>query len=88
MHYLIRTLTGRGRDTALETEYSADQLTLGSSDKDTVQLPGRQRHVAASIENKNSDAMIADFNRALAAAKKDGSYQAIIKKWDERYRMR
>lgn len=40
MHYLIRTLTGRGRDTALETEYSADQLTLGSGEKDTVQLPG------------------------------------------------
>ncbi|NND66836.1 MAG: hypothetical protein HKN19_04535 [Halioglobus sp.] len=40
MHYLIRTLTGRGRDTALETEYSADQLTMGSGEKDTVQLPG------------------------------------------------
>ena len=29
--------------------------------------------------------MIAEFNRALEAAQKDGSLQAIIKKWDERY---
>jgi ABC-type amino acid transport substrate-binding protein len=29
--------------------------------------------------------MIAAFNRALAAQQKDGTLDAIIKKWDERY---
>ncbi len=48
-------------------------------------LPTRDRHVAASRSIDNEDKLIADFNRALAAARKDGSYAAIIAKWDKRY---
>jgi polar amino acid transport system substrate-binding protein len=52
-----------------------------------ISLPSRDRHVAASREIKSEDKLIADFNRALAAARKDGSYAAIVDKWDKRYPM-
>ena len=48
-------------------------------------LPTRARHVAASRAIEDEEKMIADFNRALAAAHKDGSYAAIVAKWDKRY---
>ena len=48
-------------------------------------LPTRQRHVAAGRAVKGHEDMIAAFNKALAGAKQDGSYQAIIKKWDRQY---
>jgi len=48
-------------------------------------LPTRARHLAASREIQTSGKLVADFNRALAAARKDGSYQAIVAKWDKRY---
>jgi len=48
-------------------------------------LPTRNRHLAASRETDGKDKLVADFNRALAASRKDGSYQAIVAKWDERY---
>ena len=50
-----------------------------------AKLPTRARHVAASLEIEGKDQLVADFNRALAAAKKDGSYDAIVAKWDKRY---
>jgi polar amino acid transport system substrate-binding protein len=50
-----------------------------------AKLPTRARHVAASLEIEGKDKLVADFNRALAAAKKDGSYDAIVAKWDQRY---
>jgi polar amino acid transport system substrate-binding protein len=50
-----------------------------------MNLPGRDRHVAATLSGANREKMIADFNRALAASRKDGSHAAIIKKWDDRY---
>jgi predicted CXXCH cytochrome family protein len=40
VHILIRTVTGRAHGEALETEYQADQLTLGSGGNNTVQLAG------------------------------------------------
>jgi len=49
-----------------------------------INLEGRQRHVAASREMKGNTEMIEAFNKALAETRKDGSYDAIIKKWDER----
>lgn len=48
-------------------------------------LPSRERHVAAGLSVKGHKEMIAAFNRALAETKKDGSYQAIIDKWDKKY---
>jgi len=48
-------------------------------------LPTRARHVAASRAIEGEDKLVADFNRALAAARKDGSYAAIVAKWDKRY---
>ncbi len=50
-----------------------------------VNLPTRDRHLAASREADGKDKLVADFNRALTAVRKDGSYQAIVAKWDERY---
>jgi polar amino acid transport system substrate-binding protein len=52
-----------------------------------AQLPSRARHVAASRAIEGEDKMVADFNRALAAARKDGSYAAIVAKWDKLYPM-
>lgn len=50
-----------------------------------IDLPQRQRHIAATRAIKGEDKMIAAFNRALAETIKDGSHAAIIKKWDVRY---
>lgn len=50
-----------------------------------IKLPGRDRHLAASREVAGHEQLVAAFNRALAESRKDGSYQAILKKWDERY---
>ena len=50
-----------------------------------IKLPPVERHVAASRSLDGHEKMIAEFNRALAEVRKDGSHQAIIKKWDERY---
>ncbi len=48
-------------------------------------LPTRARHVAASRAIDGEETMIANFNKALAATRKDGSYAAIVAKWDKRY---
>ncbi len=50
-----------------------------------LDLPGRQRHVALNRELEGHEAVIAAFNKALAEVRKDGSYDAIIEKWDQRY---
>lgn len=50
-----------------------------------IQLPKRQRHVAVGRTVKGHEDIVKAFNRALAETRKDGSYDAIIKKWDERY---
>jgi polar amino acid transport system substrate-binding protein len=50
-----------------------------------IRLAGRDRHLAASRETPGHEQLVAAFNRALAATRKDGSYQKILKKWDERY---
>jgi len=52
-----------------------------------VNLPGRSRHVAASRALESSEKLIADFNRALAQARQDGSLAAIIERWDARYQI-
>ncbi len=50
-----------------------------------IRLPGRQRHVAASRDVVGHEKIIAEFNRALAETRRDGSYDAILKKWEDRY---
>jgi polar amino acid transport system substrate-binding protein len=50
-----------------------------------IELPSRARHVAASRALAGSEKMVADFNRALAEVKKDGTHAAIVAKWDARY---
>jgi polar amino acid transport system substrate-binding protein len=50
-----------------------------------IDLPGRARHVAAGLEFSGHKELIAAFNKALAETRRDGSYDAIIRKWDERY---
>ena len=52
-----------------------------------IALPERARHVAASREVAGPEKMIADFNRALAETRKDGSHAAIVAKWDKLYSM-
>jgi len=64
-------------------EYMKDQLH--KFNVVNIKLPGRARHVAASLESAGHANMISSFNKALAEVRKDGSYDAIIKKWDERY---
>ena len=48
-----------------------------------IDLPARERHVAASLSMPGKEKMIAAFNKALAESKKDGSHAAIIAKWDK-----
>jgi polar amino acid transport system substrate-binding protein len=48
-------------------------------------LPTRARHVAVSRAIEGEEKIIADFNRALATARKNGSYAAIVAEWDKRY---
>ena len=64
-------------------EYLADKITQFEVTK--IELPRVARHVAVSRSLAGHEEMIAEFNRALAATRKDGSLQKIIQKWDERY---
>jgi polar amino acid transport system substrate-binding protein len=50
-----------------------------------IELPTVARHVAAARSWEGHAAMIEAFNKALAAANEDGSLEAIINKWDQRY---
>jgi len=64
-------------------EYLADKITR--FEVVPIKLPHVERHVAASRAFPGHEKMIAAFNRALAATRKDGSHDAIVKKWDDRY---
>jgi polar amino acid transport system substrate-binding protein len=72
------------RTAAMELhQYFADKIT--QFEVVDIDLPPVERHVAASRSWPGHEKMIAEFNRSLAAAQKDGSLDAIIKKWDARY---
>lgn len=72
------------RSAAMELhEYFKDKITQFAVVD--IPLPPVERHVAASRAWPEAEDMIAEFNRALAAKQKDGSLEAIIRKWDERY---
>jgi polar amino acid transport system substrate-binding protein len=72
------------RTAAMELhQYFADKITRFAVVN--IDLPPVERHVAASRAWPGHEKMIAEFNRSLAAAQKDGSLEAIIKKWDKRY---
>jgi polar amino acid transport system substrate-binding protein len=64
-------------------EYLADKITQFVVVP--IKLPQVERHVAASRSLPGHEKMIAEFNRALAGIRKDGSHAAIVKKWDDRY---
>ncbi len=64
-------------------EYLKDRIT--QFDVVALELPPVQRHVAISLSLAGHEDIIAAFNRSLASARKDGSLQAIITRWDERY---
>lgn len=63
-------------------EYLGDQVNKFQVLK--IELPGVERHVAVSRSLAGHEKIIADFNRALAETRQDGSLDAIINKWDER----
>jgi polar amino acid transport system substrate-binding protein len=72
------------RSAAMELhQYFADKIT--QFEVVDMDLPPVERYVAATRAWPGHEKMIAEFNRSLAAAKKDGSVDAIIKKWDARY---
>jgi polar amino acid transport system substrate-binding protein len=50
-----------------------------------INLPPRDRHVAASRAIEGEELLVSAFNKALAQTRKDGSYQAILAKWDKLY---
>lgn len=64
-------------------EYLEDKIT--QFEVMEISLPHRERHVAASRSMPGHEKMIAEFNTALAKARKDGSHAAIVKKWDALY---
>ncbi len=50
-----------------------------------IELPSRSAYVGVSRTNPAGEKRIADFNKALVDSLNDGSYQAIINKWNQRY---
>jgi polar amino acid transport system substrate-binding protein len=88
---LLNLLDGKVDFVIADQRTAAMQLHEFLSDKITqfavvdIDLPPVERHVAASRSWSGHEKMIAAFNESLAAAQKDGSLKAIIKKWDERY---
>jgi len=50
-----------------------------------ISLPGVARHVAVNRSLDGHAAIIAAFNRALEAAREDGSLGEIVENWDTRY---
>ncbi|TDG13430.1 transporter substrate-binding domain-containing protein [Seongchinamella unica] len=64
-------------------EYLKDRLNQFSVTG--IQLQPVARHVAISRSLAGHEDIIAEFNAALARAESDGSHQAIIDKWDQRY---
>mgnify|MGYP001820810094 CR=1 FL=1 len=50
-----------------------------------IELPDVQRHVAITRGLDGHEDIVAAFNASLARARKDGTLQAIIDKWDQRY---
>ncbi|MEP6389475.1 MAG: transporter substrate-binding domain-containing protein [Halioglobus sp.] len=64
-------------------EYMKDRITR--FEVLPIDLPSPARHVATSRELAGHEKIITEFNKALAEAKRDGSYNAILKKWDSRY---
>ena len=64
-------------------EYMQDRITR--FEVLPIDLPSPARHVAVSRELAGHDKIVAAFNKALAETRRDGSYNAILKKWDTRY---
>jgi polar amino acid transport system substrate-binding protein len=64
-------------------EFLADKITR--FEVTGISLPPVARHVAVSRSLPQHEKIIADFNRALAQAREDGTLGAIVKKWDDRY---
>ena len=64
-------------------EFLGDKVT--QFEVTDVTLPHVARHVAVSRSLPEHEKIIADFNRGLEQAKKDGSHAAVVKEWDDRY---
>ncbi|MEH6585844.1 MAG: transporter substrate-binding domain-containing protein [Halioglobus sp.] len=65
-------------------EYMGDKLNLFSVTG--IKLEPVARHVAVSRSLQGHEKIVADFNKALSAVRNDGSHQAIVSKWEKRYR--
>jgi len=50
-----------------------------------IDLPSRSLYIAASRDTKAGKKLVTDFNAALLETLNDGSYKAIIDKWNQRY---
>ncbi|MEP1470937.1 MAG: transporter substrate-binding domain-containing protein [Halieaceae bacterium] len=80
----VDMVIGDQRTMAMQiNEYLGDQRS--KFEVISIDLPQRERHVALHRDFASHKEVIADFNKALAGARSDGSYNAIINKWDERY---
>ena len=80
----VDLVIGDQRTMAMQiNEYLGDQRS--KFEVISLELPKRERHVALHRDFAAHKEVIADFNKALAGARSDGSYDAIINKWDERY---
>jgi len=51
-----------------------------------IGLPHRSRHIAISRDLPGHEKLVNEFNQALKSVKQDGSHDAIINKWAERYK--
>lgn len=64
-------------------EYMSDKLNQFSVTE--IKLEPVARHVAISRSLPGHEKIVEAFNSALADARKDGSHQEIVSKWDQRY---
>lgn len=51
----------------------------------SISLPPRALYVAGSRATERPARLVEEFNTALVEVKRDGSYQKIIEKWQQRY---
>ena len=80
----VDAVIGDRRTVTLQVhEYLRDKIT--HFDVVAIELPPVARHVAVSRAVADHEGIVKAFNASLAKAQKDGSIDAIVKKWDERY---
>lgn len=91
IHNLLNLLNGKVDFVIGDERVIAMQMSAYlNRDKDKfemldIELPGRSMYVGVGREDSQGEQRIKDFNAALRKSLNDGSYKAIVDKWNQRY---